>query len=95
MSYHSSKCQARIGTFDERVIERTKDHNHPPNGVNVETRKMRKRAHEEALSSGESTQPVASEALAHVPSFVKANMPRTSSILRAVRRVRQDNLGEN
>ena len=56
---------------------------------------MRKRAHEEALSSGESTQSVASEALANVPSVVKADMPRTSSILRAVRRVRQANLGVN
>ena len=56
---------------------------------------MLKRAHEEALSSGESTQSVASEALAHVPSVVKADMPRTSSILRTVRRARQANLGVN
>ena len=73
------------------MIERSGQHNHAPDSVDVEVRKLRKRGYEEAVSSTESTQSVAATALAKVPMVVKAEMPRTSSLLRSVRRARQEN----
>ena len=50
-----------------------------------------KRGYEEALSSTELTESVAATALAKVPMVVKAEMSRTSCLLRSVRRARQEN----
>ena len=72
------------------MIERWQ-HNHAPDSVDVEVRKLRKCGYEEALSSTESTQSVAATALVKVPMRVKAEMLRTSCLLRSVRRARQEN----
>ena len=57
----------------------------------MEVRKYQKHGYEKALSSIKLTQAVAATALSKVKMVVKAEMPRTSCLLRSVRRARQGN----
>ena len=57
------------------MIELSGQHNHAPDAVDVEVRKLRKRGYEESLSSTKSSQSVVATALAEVPMLVKAEMP--------------------
>jgi hypothetical protein len=88
--YYDRKCSARLVVQDKKLIERIGQHDHAPNGVNVEVRRLRRRLFDEAFATEQTSQAVAANAFENAPAVVLSNMPKLATIQRNVRRQRQE-----
>lgn len=87
--YRDTSYPARILTPNDEtpiVAHEGGLHNHTPDPIKVEVRKLRRRVVNEALSTQSSAQAIAANAFSEVPNVVLANMPTLNSIQRTFRR---------
>lgn len=85
---HKNKCQARISTSEDKILTRTKDHNHSGNAALLEANDFVNIMKDQAVKSLDAPHKILSKISELIPSQVAPQLPTTTSMKKTIRHTR-------